>query len=369
MGSSPIPENGTSKTWCNGTSKFPRFKFMSLNIFSLLPHLDNLRLLVDDEKPHIMCINESKRDSSIDDSLIQIDDHVIVRKNRNVHAGGIALYIHQNVQFEVREDLICEELESVTVQIKNGKFKPFFVTSVCGPSGKPVSYFCELESLFDRLESQNKESIIMGDINCDLNTPLDNNTKHLNNILNSLGYSQLTKDATKTTKTTSTIIGHIITNRPDIISSSGVRPCGISDHNALFLIRNTRAPKLKAPPKVITVRKYKRFNMVDFQSDLKEIPMECIRLVSKDVNEVWLRWKAFFFDILDKLAPVTKIKVKGNSLPYVISELRALIKTRDYLRAKAKKTGSEYLRQAYNHTINKVNKLLSDLQKTTIQKD
>ena len=83
--------------------------------------------------------------------------------------------------------MICEELESVTVQIKHGTFKPFLVTSIYRPPGKPVSYFSELESLFGRLESQNKESIIMGDINCDLNTSLDNNTKHLNNILNSFG--------------------------------------------------------------------------------------------------------------------------------------------------------------------------------------
>ena len=257
--------------------------------------------------------------------------------------------------------MICEELESVTVQIKNGKFKPFFVTSIYRPQGKPVSYFSEFESLFGRLESQNKESIIMGDINCNLNTPLHNNTKHLNNILNSFGNSQLIKDATRTTKTTSTIIDHIITNRPDIISYSGVKPCGISDHDALYLIRNTRTPKLKAPPKVITVRKYKRFDMVDFQSDLKEIPMEYIKLVLKDVNEVWLRWKAFFLDILGKHAPATKIKVKGNSLPYVTSELRALIKIRDYLRAKANKTGSECLRQAFSHARNKVNKLLLHL--------
>ena len=108
--------------------------------------------------------------------------------------------------------------------------------------------------------------------------------------------------------------------------------------------------------------------MVDFQSNLKEIPMEYINLVSKDVNEVWLRWKAFFLDILDKHAPVTKIKVKENSLPYVTSELRALIKTRDYLRAKANKTGSECLRQAFNHTRNKVNKLFSDLQKNYYSK-
>ena len=60
--------------------------------------------------------------------------------------------------------------------------------------------------------------------------------------------------------------------------------------------------------------------------------------------------------------------MKGNSLPYVTSELRALIETRDYLRAKANKTGSEYLQQTFNHNRNKVNKLLSDLQKSTIQK-
>ena len=136
---------------------------------------------------------------------------------------------------------------------KRGKpnipFKPFFVTSIYCPSGIPVTYFNEHESLFGRPESQYKESIIMGDINCDFNTPWDN-TKHLNNILNSFGYSRFTKDATRTTKTTSTIIDHVMTNRPGIISSSVVRPCGISDHNALILIRNARAPKLEAPTKV-----------------------------------------------------------------------------------------------------------------------
>ena len=251
---------------------------MSLNIFSLLPHIDNLRLLVDDEKPHIMCINETKLDSSIDDSLIQIDDYVIVQKDWNLHGGGVALYIYQNVQFELRKDLMCEELESVTVQIKNGKFKSFFITSIYRPPGKPVSYFSELESLFGRLKSHSIESVFMGDIN----TPLDNNTKHLNNVLNSFGYSQLIRDATRTTKTTNTIIDHLITKRHDIISSSGVRPFGKNDHDALFLIRNTMVPKLKAPPKVITVRKYKRFDMVDFQSDFKKyqwnIPSLCQKM-------------------------------------------------------------------------------------------
>ena len=204
----------------------------------------------------------------------------------------------------------------------------------------------------------------MGDINCDFDAPSDNDTRHLRNILNSFGYNQLIKDPTRTTKKTSTIIDHIITNRPDVVSSCGVRPCDISDHDALFLIRNARAPKLKVPPKIINVRNYKRFNLEGFQSDVKTMPMEYIRLVSKGAKEVWLRWKAFFLDILDKHAPVTRIKVKGNSLPYVTSELKALIRTGDYLRAKANKTGSVCFRKAFKHVRNKVNKTISDLQQS-----
>ena len=47
---------------------------------------------------------------------------------------------------------MCDEIESLSVQIKNGKFKPFIVTSTYRPPGKPVSYFNELESLFSMLE-------------------------------------------------------------------------------------------------------------------------------------------------------------------------------------------------------------------------
>ena len=159
-----------------------------------------------------------------------------------------------------------------------------------------------------------------------------------------------------------------MTNRPDVVSSSDVKPCGISDHDVSYLIRNTRAPKLKILPKTINIRNYKRFNIQEFQHDLKGRPMEHIQLVSKDVDKVWLRWKAFFLNILDKHAPVASIKVKGNSLPYVTSGLKSMIRTRDYLRAKTNKIGSTYLQQAFNHMRNKVNYLFLTCEKAIIKK-
>ena len=137
-----------------------------------------------------------------------------------------------------------------------------------------------------------------------------------------------------------------------MVSNSGVISCGINDHDAVFIERNVRAPKLNVPPKILNVRNFKRFDSVSFQADIKGIPMEKIRSVSGDVNEMWYWWKTFFLDILNKHAPVAKIKMKGNHLPYVKSELKSMIRQRDYLRAKANKTGLNLLRQAYNHIKN-----------------
>ena len=50
---------------------------------------------------------------------------------------------------------------------------------------------------------------------------------------------------------------------------------------------------------------------------------------------------------LNKHAPVTKITVQNNRLPFVPSDLKTLLRQRDYLRGRANKTGSKHLRQAF----------------------
>ena len=59
---------------CLSINKADGFKIMSLNDFSLLGHLDQLNILIEEEKPHVIGINETKIDSSISDTDIQIED-------------------------------------------------------------------------------------------------------------------------------------------------------------------------------------------------------------------------------------------------------------------------------------------------------
>ena len=144
-----------------------------------------------------------------------------------------------------------------------------------------------------------------------------------------------------------------MTNRPDCVFKSGVINCGISDHDSVYMIKKLRVPIPKLPPKALSVRNFRKCDL-SFRKELMEVPFDQIKDVTNDANEMWLIWKAFFLDLLNKHAPITNIKVRNNKLLYVTSELKKLIRPRDYLRAKVNNTGSEYIRQAFNHLRSKV---------------
>ena len=122
-------------------------------------------------------------------------------------------------------------------------------------------------------------------------------------------------------------------------------------------------PKIKNQPKIIRVRKYNKFDSEAFRNDLKDMNFDQIENITDVPNEMWELWKRFYIDVLNEHAPVADMKIKGNNLPYINSEARQLIRQRDHLRGKANKTGSEYLRQAYQLIRSRV-LLIPDLRKT-----
>ena len=241
---------------------------MALNIFSLMPHLDELRIFVSEQRPHIICITErvteTKTDSTIDNSHIEIDDYVVVRNDRNKHGGGVAMYIHKTVNYTLIEDLAYSEIESITIQVKLGNYKPFIVTSVYSPPGEPAEYFNELDKLLNSIDAENKETIYLGDTNCDMLDFTNNYTKNLMRLLTKFHLVQLIKSSTRTTATTKTVIDHIITNRSASVSKSGVLSCGVSDHDAVFMTKPMRLPKMKSPTKTFKCQKLEKFDIKAF---------------------------------------------------------------------------------------------------------
>ena len=134
----------------------------------------------------------------------------------------------------------------------------------------------------------------MGDTNCVYLNQSNNDTKHMKKTAHKLGFSHINKEVTRKTADTKTNMDHIFTNKPEFVRISGVIHWGKSDHDAVYLIRNTNSHKL---PKLLNVSNIQKFDQVAFQLNTEKIPTEQITFVSKDFNEMWLLYKTFFLDI------------------------------------------------------------------------
>ena len=188
-------------------------------------------------------MNETKIDESISDDIFEIEGNIINRKDRNRFGSGAAIYIHSTIQFTLREDLNNIDLETITVELNLPFIKPIVLTTLYRPEG-PVEVFNRIESVVSVIAGNNKEFMLKDDLNCDLLSGTASRTKYLVQIYNTYGLQQIIKEATRTTSDTQTLIDHIVTNKPDKVADSGVIPCGISDHDLIYIIRHAKLPKI-----------------------------------------------------------------------------------------------------------------------------
>ena len=105
------------------------------------------------------------------------------------------------------------------------------------------------------------------------------------------------------------------------------------------MVRKTKLPKVKLQPKTLTTRNFKNFDLVQFSTEVDNIPFDTIRDVSSDVNEQWQTWLDFFLAILNKHSPTVTLKIRGKTAPYVTSEIRKMIRQMDFLKAKEIRLG------------------------------
>ena len=94
---------------------------MYFNARSLIPKIDELRLICAASSPHIVCVVETWLGDEISDSEISINDYNVTRLDRNRHGGGIAFYIRSDLHSEI---VLKQpyDLEFMLLSIVNLKF-------------------------------------------------------------------------------------------------------------------------------------------------------------------------------------------------------------------------------------------------------
>ncbi|CAB4016740.1 Hypothetical predicted protein [Paramuricea clavata] len=208
-------------------------------------------------------------------------------------------------------------------------------------------------SFLAKCDNEDKELILIGDLNCDVSkTILDPHTCKLQFLCSLYQIDQLIKESTRLTPKSATLIDLILKNRPENISRSGVIHLGISDHSLVYAVRKFTLPKGRQ--KIRQVRNFKNFVENDFIRDVSQLPWEMVYQVG-DPNLCWQVWKSLLLDALNRHAPLRHKRIRNNPVPWINPQIKELMRKRDYHKKKAIKYDPESQWELYKTLRNEVN--------------
>ena len=255
------------------------FSLCHLNIASLDCHINDLKLTLTrlKHKFNIIGISEHKIKSSLRKSCNNIDipgyyDFEYTPTN-STH-GGTGFYIRNDLNFIPRDDLkivLDGNHESTFIEIKNNNKKDLIIGCIYRhPTSKlSINQFADdhLEPLLNKIALENKECIIMGDININL-LKIDNNTAYDNvfNTFLSNNYSPFVLQPTRLRS--KTLIDNIYFNSLNYDSFSGNILVEISDHLMQYLVLENFFQPSKIPKKTIFKRDFRNFNEWEFNEEV-----------------------------------------------------------------------------------------------------
>ena len=83
----------------------------------------------------------------------------------NRHGGGVAFYIRETVNYKHRTDIKTSNAELLCIEVKQKCTKPCIVMAWYRPPKYEYQTIDEIETLLKSLDAEDKEIILMGDVN------------------------------------------------------------------------------------------------------------------------------------------------------------------------------------------------------------
>ena len=157
-------------------------------------------------------------------------------------------------------------------------------------------------------------------------------TRQYQAVLDVFGFHQMIKQPICITKTSRTIIDHIVTSHPQRVTHSGIIPCAgaLSDHDGVFACVNVRISR--SQPRYKFIRNEKTLDTQAFQSDFNTLPLEVVYGMESP-DDMVDAMNTLFTECLDRHTPLRKTKVTRQAAPWLNEPgIRELQTERDKLR-------------------------------------
>ena len=166
-------------------------KLAFLNIVSLRKYRNELEIVLKDNEIDIIVLCETRLDETVRDSNVNFPGYNIYRNDRDSNGGGVAIYVKESFT-EPTVKIISNELEIIEfIEFNPIHAKPVLIISCYRPptSGTDDVSIEYLRDLLKEADKEEKETIMIGNTNCDLKNPQNSNNKKLKMIILSINSS------------------------------------------------------------------------------------------------------------------------------------------------------------------------------------
>ena len=314
-----------------------------INARSLLSCFDEVRLLIKSSKPDVLCISESWLLPSMPSRFVDIEGFTVYRCDEG-YGGGVCVYVRNELSvIELHLGLLYnEKIQDIWLQIQSRKFPSIIVGAMYRHPHAHVDSYDYISNSLQKASLYNKNIFLLGDLNDD---QLVSNSK-LKKIVDLANFHQLIDKPTRVTPNSKTLLDVIITNNSDIVISSEVTPCHLSDHDMISVKVNIGKPRKIIETK--TFRSLKNYDKDTFCNNLMEqIPAFNRILDTDNVNQQVDILTSTFMTCLDSCAPIVTKKIYRPPAPWITEEIKKEMEYRDNLRKTSNLTSDNIANELY----------------------
>jgi hypothetical protein len=159
----PIKNENNNKN--NKSNKCRNVYILSANVNGLRGKLEEIRIRVKTENPHVIACQETKIGSKVKNNELYIPDYDLIRKDRTESGGGVALYVNKDLKPKQLLECVPRDMEIVAVKCHLHKISCILAT-VYRPPRQTVRDFMEgITSFICALGDEARTLILTGDTN------------------------------------------------------------------------------------------------------------------------------------------------------------------------------------------------------------
>ena len=264
----------------------------------------------------VICITEAWcSDSSMNHNLFELPQNKSIHQAKRAgKVGGIAVFLHESLTFNIRHDLSISNanIDAPCVEIINKKSKYILInTQYRQTAGNFNEFEAYLNTFLANSKPTDKTCFLVGDLNLNL-IDYQSNVKVRNfvNLMFQHSLVPIVSKPTRVTKNNATLIDYIITNSfTDQENLTGILKTDISDHFPIFNISMKHG--LDSNDKKVTIKKriINADSIQEFRDILSEVNWGNLYSISNP-NDAYEYFLKVFSGIYDLAFPLKTISVK-----------------------------------------------------------